>query len=221
MTRGISIVSVYLVALTAILFGSAGRMNWALGWTALGIYQIVIVASLFLVSPELVAERSYSKPGIQKLDVIIAAVSFLFLIPVTLAIAGLDVGRFGWTPWYPMIYHIIALVIYALGHGCGLCAMVCNRFFSTFVRIQQDRHHTVVDSGPYRYIRHPGYAGAMLAAIALPFALGSFWALIAAFVGSAGFVLRLLQEEKVLFTELNGYSEYARRVSYRLLLGIW
>ncbi len=99
--------------------------------------------------------------------------------------------------------------------------MQANRFFSTFVRIQEDRGHHVVTTGPYRFVRHPGYAGAIVGSLALPLALGSLWALIPAAIGSAGFALRTHREDRMLRDELPGYLEYSRRVRWRLLPGLW
>ena len=99
--------------------------------------------------------------------------------------------------------------------------MATNRFFSTFVRFQEDRSHEVVKGGPYRYVRHPGYAGTILAAITLPLALGSLWALIPACIGAVGFVVRTDLEDKALRQTVSGYLEYAGRVRHRLVPGIW
>jgi protein-S-isoprenylcysteine O-methyltransferase Ste14 len=99
--------------------------------------------------------------------------------------------------------------------------MVQNKYFSTFIRIQEDRHHEVITSGPYHWVRHPGYAGVIVASIALPISLGSLWALIPAFVGACGFVIRTFFEDSILMEELNGYREYAQSVPFRLLPGIW
>ena len=100
-------------------------------------------------------------------------------------------------------------------------AMVTNRFFSAVIRIQSDRGQTVVDSGPYAYLRHPGYTGAMAFTMATPLALGSYNALIPAALTSAVLVLRTALEDRTLHTELAGYPDYARRVQSRLIPGLW
>ncbi len=99
--------------------------------------------------------------------------------------------------------------------------MVRNKYFSTFLRIQKDRDHKVVTGGPYQWVRHPGYAGVILASIALPISLGSLWALVPAILGACGFVIRTFLEDRILMEELNGYREYAHSVRFRLLPGIW
>ncbi len=221
MLRGLVITAVYLLSLAAILFLSAGRVDWPLGWASIAIYVGISAISLVLADRELVAERSQAREGIQVRDAVLAGVSFLFFFPLTLFVAGLDAGRFSWSPPLPLVVEIVALVTFGLGNALGCWAIVVNRFFSTFVRIQEDRGHEVVSEGPYRYVRHPGYAGAILAALALPLALGSLWALIPAFIGAGGFVVRTAVEDGTLREELRGYREYARRVRHRLIPGIW
>jgi protein-S-isoprenylcysteine O-methyltransferase Ste14 len=221
MLRGFAITFTYLGALAAILFTAAGRVNWSMGWAVLGTYIATSIASLFLADPELVQERSEVRSGTQRRDMILAGASFLFFYPFTLVVAGVDIGRFGWSPSLPLVVQLLALVAFALGTGLGLWAVVSNRYFSTFVRIQNDRGQAVVRAGPYRYVRHPGYAGTVVAAIALPIALGSLWALLPATIGAGGFVVRTLLEDRTLVEELMGYREYASQVRHRLIPGIW
>ena len=99
--------------------------------------------------------------------------------------------------------------------------MVCNRFFGPLVRIQSDRGHTVVDSGPYRSVRHPGYTGAVLSQLTFPLVLGSSWALIPFGLSALFFILRTGLEDRTLRKELDGYEAYTRRVRFRLIPGIW
>lgn len=221
MLRGFIVIAVYLISLVVILFVSAGRMDWPMGWASMGIYTVVSVVNFFLADPELVEERSEMRTGVRAWDVVLASLSFVFFFPVTLFIAGLDVGRFGWSPSFPAVAQLIALAVFGLGNALGSWAAVTNRYFSTFMRIQEDRDHQVASSGPYRYVRHPGYAGVILASVALPISLGSLRALLPALVGSAGFVVRTALEDRTLLEELSGYREYAHRVRYRLLPGIW
>jgi protein-S-isoprenylcysteine O-methyltransferase Ste14 len=99
--------------------------------------------------------------------------------------------------------------------------MVSNKFFSTSVRIQMERDHTVASGGPYRYVRHPGYVGYIVSGFAAPLALGSLWALIPAAITLCLLVVRTALEDRTLQDELDGYREYAARVRYRLLPGVW
>jgi protein-S-isoprenylcysteine O-methyltransferase Ste14 len=151
----------------------------------------------------------------------LAALSFLFFYPITLLIAELDTGRMGWTKPYPIVFQCIALILYTLGNIIGSWALLSNRYFSTFVRLQRERGHEVVTQGPYRFIRHPGYAGTILAAIALPIGLGSVWALIPATTGVCGFILRTKFEDEFLLRELSGYNQYTSVVRYRQIPGVW
>jgi protein-S-isoprenylcysteine O-methyltransferase Ste14 len=139
---------------------------------------------------------------------------------VMLIIAGLD-KRFEWSPNLPLLLHITAFVITALGYSLGTWATSVNRFFSAVVRIQRDRGHTVVSSGPYRLIRHPGYAGAVVTSLATPLLLGSLWALIPAVLAVCLIIIRTALEDRTLQEELEGYHDYAERVRYRLLPGVW
>jgi protein-S-isoprenylcysteine O-methyltransferase Ste14 len=107
------------------------------------------------------------------------------------------------------------------GYAFAAWAVAENRFFSSVVRIQTERGHVVCDSGPYRYVRHPGYAGNILAVFGIVLALGSVWALIPAAVASIIAVIRTVLEDQTLQEELPGYRGYARRVRYRLIPGIY
>ena len=138
----------------------------------------------------------------------------------TLLIAGLDV-RFGWSPSISLAVQLIALVMLLLGFALASWAMLSNAFFATTVRIQGERGHAVATGGPYRYTRHPGYAGWLLAGIATPLVLDSWWALIPAVLGGIFLVVRTTFEDRTLQEELNGYREYAQKVPYRLLPSIW
>ncbi|MBW2543986.1 MAG: isoprenylcysteine carboxylmethyltransferase family protein [Deltaproteobacteria bacterium] len=150
-----------------------------------------------------------------------------FLIPLIglgfgslLLVAGLD-ALFGWSPPFIVPVKILSLVIILAGNVFGSYALLENRFFSFIVRIQTERGHQVVSSGPYRWIRHPGYAGALLVYLATPVFLDSRLAFIPAVFLFAVFVIRTALEDRFLQDELAGYGEYARRVRYRLLPGVW
>lgn len=221
MVRGFVIVIIYLASLVAILFVSAGHVDWPMGWASLGTYTLISITNFMLADPTLVTERAQMRTGINMRDIIIASLSFLFFLPLTLLVAGLDAGRCGWSPPIPLATQVIALAVFTVGNAIGSWAMVRNKFFSTFLRIQKDRDHKVITDGPYQWVRHPGYAGVILASIALPISLGSLWALVPAFVGACGFVIRTFFEDRTLVEELSGYREYAQSVQFRLLPGVW
>jgi protein-S-isoprenylcysteine O-methyltransferase Ste14 len=116
---------------------------------------------------------------------------------------------------------VVAAGFVLLVSALSVWAMASNRFFSGTVRIQADRGHTVVDGGPYGFVRHPGYLAWCISAPAIPLMLGSLWALIPSLLGMCALVLRTSLEDRTLRKELPGYEDYARRVRYRLLPGVW
>ena len=148
----------------------------------------------------------------------------LIALPFILAhliVAGLDVGRFHWSRPMPAGVQAVALIGYAAGMALSVYAMANNRFFSPVVRIQHERGHPLVTSGPYRFVRHPGYTGLIVASLCGGIALGSWWSLVplAPFVGM--FLRRTAMEDRFLHDGLEGYAGYARRVRYRLVPGLW
>jgi protein-S-isoprenylcysteine O-methyltransferase Ste14 len=138
-----------------------------------------------------------------------------------LVIACLDVGRFHWSNSVPRGLQVAALVLFAVSWLLATWAMAVNRFFSSVVRIQDERGHNLVTVGPYRYVRHPGYLGAIIGMPASAIALGSWWSLVPAAVVSLVVFRRLVVEDAFLKDHLDGYRNYMHRVRYRLLPGIW
>jgi protein-S-isoprenylcysteine O-methyltransferase Ste14 len=139
------------------------------------------------------------------------------LIPL---VAGLD-ARFDWSPAVAPLLRVAALVVIAAGYLLGSYALITNRFFSGVVRIQVDRKHHVVSNGPYRWVRHPGYAGALLTYLATPVLLEALWAFLPVAFISVTLVVRTRLEDRTLQQKLPGYEDYARTVPYRLLPGVW
>jgi len=214
-----------ILLMPAILFICAGTIDWLMGWLY-SIMTLGITAGSRLLlartNPGLVSERAgqHSEEGVQEWDrKIVPIVGFLGPL-VMLIVCGLD-KRFGWSPEIPIGYQVAALIVTALAALWATWAMLVNRYYSAVVRIQKDRGHTVVDSGPYRWMRHPSYAGGILADVAGPLSLGSLWALIPGLLLSAVIIYRTAREDEVLQKELAGYTDYARRVRYRLLPGVW
>jgi protein-S-isoprenylcysteine O-methyltransferase Ste14 len=172
--------------------------------------------------PGLTAERQNTEKmqSAKAWDKVLAPLMAVSLSFPLVIVAGLD-HRFGWSPLFPMWLNILGLVLVALGYTFATWALIENRFFSTTVRIQTDRGHVVCDSGPYRIVRHPGYAGNILPLLGIVLALGSVWTLIPAVVALIIAVIRTALEDRTLQAELPGYREYARRVRYRLIPGIY
>lgn len=208
-----------LLFLGACLFVSAGRISWPAGWAYLAIFAAFTAATFAVVQPELIRERAAPGPDSDRKDALLAALGFLGLYPGTLIVAGLDAGRGG--SFIPLPGQALAFAVFACGYGFALWAMRANPFFSTFVRIQDDRGHSVIHSGPYAWVRHPGYAGTIVAHLALPLVFGSAWALVPALLGVILFALRTAREDRVLSERLAGYHEYRARVRWRLVPGVW
>ncbi len=215
----------YVLLLPAALFIAAGRLDWVMGWVFVGLLIVVTVVSRVMVArknPELLAERaeSLAAENVKSWDRVLAPLVSFYGPLVTWVVAGLD-ERLGWPPQVPLALQLTALALISLGYILGTWAMVANKFFSAFVRIQEERGHTVVSDGPYRYLRHPGYASAILSTLATPLALGSPWALIPAVLVVLGLIFRTALEDRTLDEELPGYAEYAQQTRYRLLPGVW
>jgi protein-S-isoprenylcysteine O-methyltransferase Ste14 len=135
-------------------------------------------------------------------------------------VAGLD-KRFGWTADFGTLGQIGGALLLVMSGAISGWAMISNAYFSTAVRIQSERGHTVCRRGPYAYIRHPGYLGFILQSLAVPTMLGSAWALVPGSVAALLMVLRTFLEDRTLRAELAGYPDYAAQVRYRLVPGIW
>ena len=204
---------------------AAGRWNWLAGWL-FGLTMLVsIILSRALVaikSPGLLAERARWVKGerAEGWDQILLPIVGAYGPLAVLVVAGLD-ERFGWPPPIAPWVQVVAFALVVAGFAFATWAMVANQFFSAVVRIQADRGQTVVTSGPYRFVRHPGYAGGMLAWLAAPLALGSLWALLPAVLTAVALVLRTILEDRMLLSDLPGYPEYAQHTRARLLPGVW
>ena len=200
------------------------RWDWLEGW----VFAIVCIGG-FAVSralaarrhPDLLAERArfMQHEDAKPWDKLLAPLVGLGggLIPL---VAGLD-ELLGWSPAFSLPLKIIALVLILAGYALGAYALIENRFFSGMVRIQTERGQQVVSSGPYRWIRHPGYAGALLSYLAMPPFLDASWAWLPAAFLTIVLFIRTYLEDKTLQEELEGYRDYAQRVRFRLLPGVW
>jgi len=212
-------VVVQFLILAAILFIASGRLDWVWAWAYLGVGVGIVAINALVLPPELIAERGQTKEDTKSWDKVLG---ILLITPTlgTLIVAGLD-KRFGWSLPLAVVVHLVALIFYALAQGLFTWALASNKFFSGSVRIQKERGHTVASGGPYRYVRHPGYVGYIASWIATSLALGSLWALIPAGLVMGLMVVRTALEDKTLQAELDGYKDYAARVRYRLLPGVW
>jgi protein-S-isoprenylcysteine O-methyltransferase Ste14 len=211
-----------VVMVALFLFLSAGRWNWGMGWVLVAITALWVIATGLVViprCPELLAERLGPKRGGKRWDTAIMGIVGLGTIARCI-VAGLDV-RHGWTTGMLWAFQALALVIAALSYALVVWATGSNAYFSLTVRIQKERGHAVATGGPYRFVRHPSYVGGILFELAAPILLGSWWALIPGMLNAILFVVRTALEDKTLQAELDGYQDYAARVRYRLLPGVW
>ncbi len=200
------------------------RWDWWAGWAYAIVYILGFVASRALAArrhPDLLAERARftEHEDAAPWDRVLAPLVGLGggLIPL---VAGLD-ARFDWSPTLGWPVKLAALAVVLSGYALGSYALIENRFFSGMVRIQSDRGHRVVSSGPYRWVRHPGYAGALLTYWATPLLLDALWAFAPVLLLTAALVIRTQLEDETLQEQLPGYREYAQQVRYRLAPGIW
>jgi protein-S-isoprenylcysteine O-methyltransferase Ste14 len=179
----------------------------------------IATTALLWRSPELLAERSNVKAG-KSWDKVIVGFTVLLGPVATWITAGLDM-RFHWSDGMPPLAFIAGVVVAVLSAALIAWAMRSNKFFSSVVRIQNDRGHVVVASGPYRFVRHPGYTGMSAFTLVTPLILNSRWAFAPALATAAVTMLRTALEDRTLHNELRGYPDYARRVKYKLVPAIW
>jgi protein-S-isoprenylcysteine O-methyltransferase Ste14 len=208
---------VFVIMLAATLFGTAGRIDIIEFWAYIAIVAAVSGLSLNILDPDLMQERM--RPGGRRVG--------LHFLPLTIviflhwAVAGFDRGHLHLSDKVPPSLEVVALVLFALAWIALVWAMRVNRFFSSIPRIQSDRGQTVISTGPYRFVRHPGYTAGLLAAITSGIALGSWISTFIAPIALALLVWRTIVEDRMLQRDLPGYANYAARVRYRLVPGVW
>ncbi len=202
----------------------SGQWDWWEAWVYAAVAILGFAISRLLAArahPDLLAERArfLRQQDAKPWDKILSPLVVLGggLIPL---VAGFD-ALFGWSPPFTLPLKILALVIILAGYLLGSYALITNRFFSGVVRIQTERGHQLVSTGPYRWLRHPGYAGGLLTYLATPLLLDSRWTFLPAIFITIVLFIRTHLEDKTLQDELEGYREYARQVPYRLVPGLW
>jgi protein-S-isoprenylcysteine O-methyltransferase Ste14 len=210
-------VAVMVAACAVVLFASAGRLDIIEFWCWLVELAALSVATLLLIEPDLVRERM--RPGGRRPSPGYWLASLLFF--ADLAVAGLDRGRLHWSDSVPAWLRAAALLLFLLGWVPVIWAMRVNRFFSSAVRIQSERGHHVISDGPYRFVRHPGYTAGLVIFLASGVALGSWLAAAICWMSVPILLWRTIKEDRMLHAGLSGYAEYAARVKWRLLPGVW
>ena len=204
------------------LFWSAGRIDWWPAWAAIVVWLAWFAAMDIIIlrfNPGLMAERLSPPKGAKAWDRAILSILRLTQL-ARVILAGLD-QRYGWTGGFPLAAQVAAVAVCLLSIALFTWALASNPFFSQIVRIQSDHGHVVAAGGPYRYVRHPGYVGMILFELAFATLFGSWWALAAGGMCALLLLLRTALEDRTLQAELTGYVDYARKVRYRLIPGIW
>jgi protein-S-isoprenylcysteine O-methyltransferase Ste14 len=216
------LVFIIILPLTPLLI--TWQWDWWEAWVYAAVCIFGFIISRYLASrrhPDLLVERSHflKNPNPEPWDKLLSP--FLAfgsgIIPLA---AGLDM-RFGPSAQFNLFIKVIAIILLLAGYALGSYALIANRFFSGMVRIQTERGHQVIDRGPYRWVRHPGYAGALISYLAVPFLLDSCWTLIPVAVTLIIIIIRTRLEDQALQHKLEGYQAYAQKVSYRLFPGVW
>lgn len=213
--------TLFLGCLLGIIGFSAGRWDLWNVWAYAGVYVAGMVVGTIAVArrdPTLFQERIRPGPGgkdpnLRRLAVV--------LMLAHLVLAGWDVGRGRWSGEVPAVVEIVGLVMLGASMGMSCWALSTNRCFSSDARIQRERGHHVVTTGPYQYLRHPGYLAAILMSLSSPLALGSYVSALPMIAVAMLIIRRLLLEEKMLMAELEGYTDYAARTRWRLVPGVW
>lgn len=216
----ILVLSVALFA--ALIFVPAGRIDWIAGWVCLAVMTIgfsAVTAHVAVRTPSLIRRRVKPGAGTPIWDLVLVPFFQLAFVAV-LVVGALDAGRHHWTtlPAWLQGAGLIAMIaaMFLMGWAMG-----SNPHFEATVRIQRDQGHRVIDSGPYRIVRHPGYASALLLLLGMALVLGSAWALVPALLGAVGLVVRTALEDRFLSERLDGYQDYRRRTPFRLIPGVW
>jgi len=211
-----------ILIILAVLFIPAGTLNWPEAWAFLFLYFTMVAAALIWMktkAPGLLKERMSKEKEMKSWDkkfMIVYSFCLIFLMVVP----GLDAVRFRWSD-VPLTVKVLGFIGFLPGMLLAFWAVKENAYASDVVRIQEERGHTVCTSGPYQYVRHPMYTGVILILLCYPLSLGSLFTFIPASIIIALFTLRTALEDNTLQADLSGYKEYAQKVRFRLIPGIW
>lgn len=210
------------VLLYAIVCLCAGTFRYwqGVGFAVMMGFAVFIEDTIFAADPALARERKRLGRGVKGWDIAFL-LPFGILVPATALLSAADAGRHLWSPDLPASVYAAGYAMMAFGIAWFFWPMHENTWFTLTVRVQEDRGHMVVRTGPYRFVRHPGYVGGILMILAIPPTLGSAWGLVPAGIAAAMLVVRTALEDRTLHEELPGYREYAQEVRYRLVPRVW
>jgi protein-S-isoprenylcysteine O-methyltransferase Ste14 len=214
---------VFMLIMGLALFIPAKNLVWSMAWVYLGGFLLTRTITLLWVlrtSPDLLIERSDVQEGTKGWDRLLSGIVALYGPLSIWLVAGLD-ARANWSLPVPRWIQLVSFSFTLIGGLINAWAMASNKFFSGTVRIQTDRNHSVATEGPYRFIRHPGYAGGIIYDLATPLALGSLWCFIPSLVTIVFIIYRTYLEDVTLQKELTGYVEYTKQTRWRLMPGVW
>lgn len=214
---------VLTILVSTVLFVTAGRWDLPMFWAFVVAHSgshLALMLIVFRNNLDLLRERQQPGEGAKAWDRVLLSI-YLWIAMAIFVVAGLDVGRYHWSDSVPPWLQVAGVAAFVASFGLNTWAMAVNNFYSRVVRIQKDRGQVVVTDGPYRFVRHPSYAGGIVSWVCAALALGSWWALLPAALVGLVFVVRTALEDRTLQEELPGYTEYAECVRYRLLPGVW
>ena len=205
-----------------IIFISAGKIDYWQGliYVVIGLIMSVLSYTVFRIDSELLNERAKAGEGAKQWDKTILGLSFLTTISMYI-LAGLDSGRYNWSPDFPMSLTVLGILLTMTGQLIFLIAQKQNKFFSSTVRIQTDRGHVVCETGLYKIVRHPAYLGMIIQSFGFPLLFGSLWSIIPICLSVILILIRTTLEDKTLKNELKGYQEYTYKTRYRIVPYIW
>ncbi len=212
---------VYFAVMAGILFGTAGRIDLPMFWAYIVVMvaiALIAAARVYRRNPDLIKEQMKPRGDNQdKLTKPMLAVCLL----AHFVIAGLDVGRYHWSDSVPFWLQVVGLIGFGCGYSLVAWSTIINQFYSSAVRLQADRGQAVITSGPYRFVRHPGYIGWIMFFVFSGLALGSWLSALPMLILVALILRRTVIEDRMLRSGLTGYAEYARSVPFRLIPGVW
>jgi protein-S-isoprenylcysteine O-methyltransferase Ste14 len=205
-----------------ILFFSAGRIDYWQGliYVTLGLTMGLLNYTFLKPDSELLTERAKPGEGSKKWDKVLLGLSFLITISMYI-VAGLDSGRYHWSPHFHWSLPVAGIFFTASGQLLFLFAQKQNKFFSSTVRIQTEREHTVCETGLYRFVRHPAYLGSIIQSVGFPLLFVSLWSIIPVSFLIILQIIRTFMEDKTLKKELTGYLEYSRKTRYKIIPYVW